>query len=150
MRYRRMRIEVESPEQLGYTTIRHNLAESSFSDMALADFGVDADLGRLVLPYGDHLGAERLRELIAANGPGLSPSDVLVTAGAAAALFIIATSLLQEGAHALVVRSQLRNESGDAARYRRPTSRHSSCGSRTAGSSTSTRSRHDSGRKHGS
>ena len=102
MRYRRMRIEVESPEQLGYTTIRHNLAESSFSDMALADFGVDADLGRLVLPYGDHLGAERLRELIAVNGPGLSPSDVLVTAGAAAALFIIATSLLQEGAHALV------------------------------------------------
>ena len=102
MRYRRMRIEVESPEQLGYTTIRHNLAESSFSDMALADFGVDADLGRLVLPYGDHLGAERLRELIAVNEPGLSPSDVLVTAGAAAALFIIATSLLQEGAHALV------------------------------------------------
>ena len=102
MRYRRMRIEVESPEQLGYTTIRHNLAESSFSDMALADFGVDADLGRLVLPYGDHRGAERLRELIAVNGPGLSPSDVLVTAGAAAALFIIATSLLQEGTHALV------------------------------------------------
>jgi aspartate/methionine/tyrosine aminotransferase len=97
-----MRIEVESPEQLGYTTIRHNLAESSFSDMALADFGVDADLGRLVLPYGDHLGAERLRELIALNGSGLSPSDVLITAGAAAALFIIATSLLQEGAHALV------------------------------------------------
>jgi aspartate/methionine/tyrosine aminotransferase len=102
VRYRRMRIEVESPEQLGYATIRNNLAESSFSDMALADFGVDADLGQLVLPYGDHLGAERLRELIAVNGPGLSPADVLVTAGAAAALFIIATSLLQEGAHALV------------------------------------------------
>jgi hypothetical protein len=29
MRYRRMPIEVESPEQLGYSTITNNLAESS-------------------------------------------------------------------------------------------------------------------------
>ena len=61
IRYRRTPIEIESPEQLGYSTIKNNLAESSFSDMCLADYGVDADLGRLLLPYGDHLGAERLR-----------------------------------------------------------------------------------------
>ena len=97
-----MRIEVESPEQLGYATIRHNLAESSVSDMSLADYGIDADVGRIVLPYGDHLGLERLRELIAAKGPGLSADDVLLTAGAASGLFIVATSLLHEGTHALV------------------------------------------------
>jgi aspartate/methionine/tyrosine aminotransferase len=101
LRYRRMRIEIESPEQLGYSTIRNNLAESSFTDMRLADYGVDADLGQMLLPYGDHLGDERLRRLIV-EGTDLAPTDVLVTSGAASALFIVATSLLSEGAHAVV------------------------------------------------
>ena len=100
MRYRRTPIEIESPEQLGYSTIKNNLAESSFSDMCLADYGVEAELGRVLLPYGDHLGAERLRTLVAEDT--LSPDHVLVTAGAASALFIIATSLLGPNAHALV------------------------------------------------
>jgi aspartate/methionine/tyrosine aminotransferase len=102
MRYRRMAIEIESPEQLGYSTIANNLAESSFSDMCLADYGVQADLGRILLPYGDHMGLERLRRLIAEEGTTLSADDVLVTPGAAAALFIVATSLLAPDAHALV------------------------------------------------
>jgi len=102
MRYRRTLIEIESPEQLGYSTIRNNLAESSFSDMCLADVGVEADLDRVLLQYGDHLGAPRLRELIAADADSLSREHVLVTAGAASALFIIATSLLDPGAHVLV------------------------------------------------
>jgi aspartate/methionine/tyrosine aminotransferase len=102
IRYRRTPIEIESPEQLGYSTIRNNLAESSFSDMCLADYGVDADLGRILLPYGDHFGAERLRRLIVGDRGSLSPDQVLVTAGAAAALFIIATSLLRPQAHALI------------------------------------------------
>jgi aspartate/methionine/tyrosine aminotransferase len=100
--YRRTPIEIESPEQLGYSTIRNNLAESSFSDMCLADFGVEADLGRVLLAYGDHLGAERLRTMIAGDGDSLSPDHVLVTAGAASALFIIATSLLGPKTHVLV------------------------------------------------
>jgi len=102
MQYRRMRIEIESPEQLGYATIANNLAESSFTDMCLADYGVDADFGRTVLPYGDHLGAERLRQLIASDAEGLSPTDVLITAGAASALFIVSTSLVGAGSHLLV------------------------------------------------
>jgi aspartate/methionine/tyrosine aminotransferase len=102
IRYRRTPIEIESPEQLGYSTISNNLAESSFSDMCLADYGVEADLGRILLPYGDHFGAERLRRLIVGDGGSLSPDQVLVTAGAAAALFIIATSLLGPKAHALI------------------------------------------------
>ena len=101
MHYRRTPIEIESPEQLGYSTIENNLAESSFSDMCLADYGVEADLGRVLLPYGDHLGAARLRALIAEDG-ALSPDDVLVTAGAASALFIVATALLERDAHALI------------------------------------------------
>ncbi|HEY7396885.1 MAG TPA: pyridoxal phosphate-dependent aminotransferase [Gaiellaceae bacterium] len=93
---------MESPEQLGYSTIENNLAESSFSDMRLADYGVDADVGDVLLPYGDHLGTERLRALIAGEDDVLAPGHVLVTAGAASALFIVATSLLGAGDHALV------------------------------------------------
>ena len=101
MHYRRTPIEIESPEQLGYSAIKSNLAESSFSDMRLADYGIEADLGGLLLPYADHLGSERLRGLITA-GTGLRADDVLVTPGAAAALFIVASALLERGAHALI------------------------------------------------
>jgi len=100
MKYRRMPIEIESPEQLGYGKIRHNLTESSVTDMRLDQ--LDLDLGPLVLAYTDHLGKPELRELLAAEGEGLSPRDVLVTPGAAAALFIVATSLLKEGDHLVV------------------------------------------------
>ncbi len=106
MRYRRMPIEVESPEQLGYGRIRHNLAESSVSDATLADVGAGlaADLGGLVLQYGDHLGLPELRSLVAADGAGVSPDHVLVTPGAVAALFIVHTTLLEPGDHLVVAR----------------------------------------------
>src|SRR5580765_7662031 len=100
--YRRTPIELESPEQLGYDLITNNLSESSFSDMRLADYGIEADVGQIVLPYGDHRGTERLRALVAAGSGNLRPEDVLVTAGAAAALFIINSALLEPGTHALV------------------------------------------------
>ena len=102
LRYRRMPIEEESPEQLGYAWIRHNLAESSVADAALGD--LSADLGGLVLQYGDHLGLPALRELVAADGAGVTPDDVLITPGAVAALFIIHTTLLEAGSHAIVAR----------------------------------------------
>ena len=56
MRYRRMPIEIESPEQLGYDTITNNLSESSVADQRLSDLGLDLDLDDLLLCYGDHLG----------------------------------------------------------------------------------------------
>jgi aspartate/methionine/tyrosine aminotransferase len=102
VRYRRMPIEEESPEQLGYGRIRHNLAESSVSDASLGDLG--ADLGGLVLQYGDHLGLPPLRDAIAADGAGLDADDVLVTPGAVAALFIVHTTLLETRSHAIVAR----------------------------------------------
>lgn len=104
MRFRRMPIEIESPEQLGYETIAYNLSESSFSDMRLADHGIDSDVGDLLLQYGDHLGLPRLREQIAGDADELAPDDVLVTAGAAAALFITASALVQPGDHLVVMR----------------------------------------------
>jgi aspartate/methionine/tyrosine aminotransferase len=99
--YRRTPIEVESPEQLGYSAIKNNLAESSFSDMRLADYGIEADVEQMLLLYGDHLGSERLRALIT-DGCELRADEVLVTAGAAAALFIVSSALLKPGAHVLV------------------------------------------------
>jgi len=100
-----MPIEVESPEQVGYSTIANNLSESSVSDRRLGDLGLDLDLEGLLLCYGDHLGDPFLREAIAAPGTGLAAGDVTVTPGAAAALFCIATAILSPGDHAVVVRT---------------------------------------------
>ncbi|MFL6205062.1 MAG: aminotransferase class I/II-fold pyridoxal phosphate-dependent enzyme [Acidimicrobiales bacterium] len=100
-----MPIEVESPEQLGYDTITNNLSESSVADRRLRDLGLVLDLDDLLLCYGDHLGDPMLREAVAAGGDGLTPDDVLVTAGAAAALFCVATTLLEPSDHAVVVRT---------------------------------------------
>lgn len=102
MRYRRLPIEIEAPEQLGPGKVRYNLTESSCTDLTLKDLGMD--LGEVVLGYTDHAGLPALRAAISADGAGLLPEDVLVTAGAASALFIAATSLLEEGDAILVAR----------------------------------------------
>ena len=120
MRYRRTPIEVESPEELGYDAIANNLAESSFRDRTLADYGIDTDVGDLLLPYGDHRGVPRLREQLAGDAPGaVSVDDVIVTAGAASALFIVASALLEAGDHDPDRGAQLRHQPGDAADARR-------------------------------
>src|SRR5260221_2190917 len=97
-----MPIEVESPEEYGYARIRYNLSESSVDDQRLSDLGLTVP--DMPLLYGEHRGRERLRELIAADGEGLTAADVLVTTGAAGALFIIATSLLGSKDHLVVIR----------------------------------------------
>src|SRR6478609_4693399 len=100
-----MPIEIESPEQLGYDTIAYNLSESSVSDRRLADLGLDLDIDELLLCYGDHLGDPVLRDAVAGLGEGLHADDVLVTPGAAAALFCSATALLEPNDHVIVVRT---------------------------------------------
>ena len=97
-----MPIEVESPEELGYDRIRYNLSESSISDLALADLNLT--LPNLTLLYGEHRGSERLRSLIVAGEKNLTASDVLITGGAAGALFIVATALLRPEDHLVVIR----------------------------------------------
>ena len=100
-----MPIEAESPEEMGYDTIKHNLSESSVSDRTLGELGLQArELNDIVLAYGDHRGEYALREEIAAMASGLDAADVLVTAGASAGLFAIATSLLDTESHAVVQR----------------------------------------------
>ena len=68
MKYRRMPIEEESPEQLGYDKIRFNLTESSVRDRSLADLGIE--VADMVLFYGDHAGHGDFREQIAVAGGG--------------------------------------------------------------------------------
>jgi aspartate/methionine/tyrosine aminotransferase len=102
MRYTRMPIEIEAPEEKGYNTIRYNLAESSMRDISLKD--LDIDLNDLVLFYGEHRGVTKLREAIKADSKVLTADDILVTSGAATALFIVATSLLSSKDHLVVIR----------------------------------------------
>lgn len=102
MRYERMRIEKESPEEYGYDLIRYNLSESSIADQSLSDIGIS--LPDLKLFYGEHRGDRRLRQLVVDQETGLAADDVLITAGAAGALFIISTSLLGSNDHLVVVR----------------------------------------------
>ncbi len=96
-----MPIEIESPEQIGYDKVACNLSESSFRDARFADLGLD--LSALVLRYGDHRGHPQLRATLAAEH-ALADDDVLLTIGAASALFIVATSLLERGERMLVLR----------------------------------------------
>lgn len=99
-----MIMEVESPEELGYGTIRNNLSESSVADRQLGELTVD--LGGLTLLYGEHRGDGKLRELIVAQcgSDRIGTDQVLVTTGAAGALFIIATTLLDQSSHLVVLR----------------------------------------------
>jgi aspartate/methionine/tyrosine aminotransferase len=91
MNYVRMPIEIESPEQTGYENIKFNLTQSSVTNIEVGDLNLN--LQELVIAYGDHIGHPKLRELIAKEA-GVQVDDVLLTTGAAAALFIVATSLL--------------------------------------------------------
>jgi aspartate/methionine/tyrosine aminotransferase len=102
MKYVRMAIEKESPEQLGYDKIKFNLTESSVRDRSIHDLKMDVN--DILLCYGDHIGNPALRDIISAEGEKLKTENVLVTAGASSALFIVATSLLKKGDHMIVVR----------------------------------------------
>jgi len=97
-----MPIEKESPEEHGYDRIRNNLSESSIADRRLSDIGVK--FPDLKLLYGEHRGDPALRALVARMDDGIGQDEVLMTAGAAGALFIIATTLLSANDHLVVVR----------------------------------------------
>ena len=102
MFYRRMPIEIEAPEAYGYENIECNLSESSYTDQRL--YGLGISIEDLLLYYGDHSGKPALRELIA-SGNQLIADDVLITPGAAPALFITATALLEKDDHIVVAKS---------------------------------------------
>ncbi|HVM88737.1 MAG TPA: aminotransferase class I/II-fold pyridoxal phosphate-dependent enzyme [Puia sp.] len=97
-----MPIEIESPENLGYDSIECNLAESSVRDVLFNEININ--LNHLAIAYGDHIGKPALRKLIADEYETISADDILLTVGAAGALFIIHSSLLTKGDHLIVVR----------------------------------------------
>lgn len=97
-----MPIEIESPEEMGYSTIRYNLAESSVRDRTLQELNID--LSNIVLAYGEHKGITPLRTLITEGSHIITSDDVLVTTGAAMALFVISTTLLSPTDHMIVIR----------------------------------------------
>jgi len=101
MKYVRMPIEIESPEEVGYDIIKYNLTESSVADLSLADIGpLNA---AIKLAYTDHKGKPELRQLLALQYSGIQAEEVLLTCGAAAALFMVNTSLLTANDHLIVV-----------------------------------------------
>ena len=101
MNYVRMPIEMESPEEMGYDKILYNLSESSVADLSLAAIGLlDSDIK---LAYTDHKGKPALRQLLAEQHTNIDASEVLLTCGAAAALFMVNTSLLTANDHLIVV-----------------------------------------------
>ena len=101
MLYQRMPIEKESPEEIGYSSIEFNLAESSVTDLKFEELNLKLD--QLKLEYIAHRGSTVLRKKII-EGTNLNENNVLVTNGAAGALFIINTSLLDVKDHLIVVR----------------------------------------------
>ncbi|WZH45724.1 pyridoxal phosphate-dependent transferase [Fusarium acuminatum] len=106
MKFERMPIEIESPEEYGYDKIKYNLSESSVTDQTIES--LDLKIPNLTLLYNEHRGETKLRKLIA-DDAGVSADDVLITSGAAGALFIITTSQLgstpgSERNHLVVVR----------------------------------------------
>jgi len=102
MLYKRMPIEKESPEETGYSNILYNLAESSVTDLQFHELNLS--LNKLKLEYIAHRGHAGLRKLIANEADVISEEKVLLTNGAAGALFIINSSLLTAEDHLIVVR----------------------------------------------
>jgi len=102
MWFKRMAIEKESPEEYGYNRILYNLGESSAPDCVLGELNLELQLNNVVLCYGKHRGKPELRERIAAQYERIGPEHILVTNGAAEALFVVAVSLLKPGDEVIV------------------------------------------------
>lgn len=100
MWFKRMAIERESPEEYGYGAIACNLGESSVPDQLIDKAGIK--FGELLACYGHHRGRPDLRQLVAAQYDGLTSDQVLITGGAAEALFVVAATVLTPGDHVVV------------------------------------------------
>lgn len=97
-----MPIEKESPEEIGYDTIKYNLSESSVTDLKMSE--LEISLNELTLEYIGHRGKPALRAAIVNDYPNLDKENVLLTNGAAGALFIINSSLITPDDHLIIVR----------------------------------------------
>jgi aspartate/methionine/tyrosine aminotransferase len=85
--------------------VRFDLAESTCPSLRLGDLLTPAVLARLAdeeIGYGTTEGDPELRALIAADA-GVRPDQVLVTAGASSALFLVTFSVCGPGDHAVLL-----------------------------------------------
>jgi aspartate/methionine/tyrosine aminotransferase len=98
MWFERMTLEVWFDEY--QYAVDCDIGESAVKFRRLGDLGID--LGNVPLRYGHHTGLPELRSLLAADYPGLSADEVLVTAGGSEAIYAINASLLRPGDHVIV------------------------------------------------
>lgn len=77
-----------------------DIGESAVRTLTLRE--LEIELESLALRYGHHRGHPILRERVASQYPGLSADDILITNGAAEALFSLAAVCLSPGDHAVV------------------------------------------------
>ena len=101
MKFERMIMEKESPEEIGYDKIKYMLTESSVRDMNIKDLNIN--LEDLQLCYGDHSGLPELREKIAEKYEHVSADNILIATGACLALFIVNAALLDREDRILVL-----------------------------------------------
>lgn len=102
MFFKRMIMEKEAPEEMGYDKIKYNLSESSIADRHLSDLGLNLD--DILLFYGDHSGIPELRDIITKKYyPGFNEQNILVCAGACMSLFIVNATILSPEDKILVV-----------------------------------------------
>jgi aspartate/methionine/tyrosine aminotransferase len=80
--------------------IENDIGESAVKYLSVGD--LDIDLSAVALRYGHHTGEPRLRDLIAAQYPGLSSGQVIVTSGASEAIFSLNAALVKPGDHVIV------------------------------------------------
>lgn len=80
--------------------VKYDIGESAVRFHTLDALNISLD--EVELRYGHHTGDPGLREVIAADYPGLDAGQVLVTSGAGEAIFCIFTALLKPGDHVIV------------------------------------------------
>jgi aspartate/methionine/tyrosine aminotransferase len=97
-----MPIEIESPEEFDYDLISYNLSESSMPDLKMS--ALNLSLNDLELSYIAHRGKPEFRDLLADTFGMPHQNNVLITNGAAGALFIVNTALLSSTHHLIVLR----------------------------------------------
>lgn len=80
--------------------VEYDVGESAVKFLTVEDLGID--LAGVALRYGHHTGEPRLKECIAADYPGLSSDQVVVTSGASEAIFALNSALVKPGDHVIV------------------------------------------------
>lgn len=80
--------------------VKYDIGESAVKYLTFDQLSID--LGKLPIRYGYHTGRPDLREALAADYPGLSANDILVTSGGSEANFAIIAALVKPGDHMIV------------------------------------------------